>query len=100
MAAEIAGRRARGRTRSAAEWDAMTLGEWIRSNAVNADGVDNLIECWTQPGFGADPDELSLLFVALVHRLLRQRDAPSAPSRATPTPRTAPRSAASSAARS
>ena len=48
---------------SAAEWDAMTLGEWIRANAVNGDGVENLIECWTQPGFGADPNELSLLYV-------------------------------------
>jgi len=47
----------------AAEWDAMTLGEWIRRNAVNADGVGNLIECWSQPGFGADPNELSLLYV-------------------------------------
>ena len=47
----------------AAEWDAMTLGEWIRANAVNANGVENLIECWTQPGFGADPNELSLLYV-------------------------------------
>jgi monoamine oxidase len=48
---------------SAAQWDAQTLGEWIRANAVNADGVENLIECWTQPGFGADPNELSLLYV-------------------------------------
>lgn len=47
----------------AAEWDAMTLGEWIRANAVNGSGVENLIECWTQPGFGADPNELSLLYV-------------------------------------
>ena len=47
----------------AAEWDAMTLGEWIRRNAVNANGVENLIECWSQPGFGADPHELSLLYV-------------------------------------
>ncbi len=47
----------------AAEWDALTLGEWIRDNAVNADGVENLIRCWTQPGFGADPSELSFLYV-------------------------------------
>ncbi len=44
-------------------WDAMSLGEFIRRNAVNARGVGNLIKSWTQPGFGADPDELSLLFV-------------------------------------
>src|SRR4051812_36924133 len=48
---------------SAADWDAMTFGEWIRANAVNGAGVENLIECWTQPGFGADPNELSLLYV-------------------------------------
>lgn len=47
----------------AAEWDAMSLGEYIRANAVNAEGIGNLIKCWTQPGFGADPDELSFLFV-------------------------------------
>jgi monoamine oxidase len=47
----------------AADWDSMTLAEWIRSNAVNADGVENLIRCWTQPGFGADPAELSFLYV-------------------------------------
>jgi len=47
---------------SAAEWDAMSLGEFIRANAVNSSGVGNLIKSWTQPGFGADPDELSLLF--------------------------------------
>jgi monoamine oxidase len=46
----------------AAEWDAMTLGEWIRRNAINAAGVENLIRSWTQPGFGADPGELSFLY--------------------------------------
>ncbi len=46
----------------AREWDAMTLGEWIRRNAVNPEGVENLIRCWTQPGFGADPSELSFLY--------------------------------------
>lgn len=48
---------------SAAEWDAMSLGEFIRRRAINAQGIGNLIESWTQPGFGADPDELSFLFV-------------------------------------
>jgi monoamine oxidase len=46
----------------AQEWDAMTLGQWIRANAINGAGVENLIACWTQPGFGADPSELSFLF--------------------------------------
>jgi monoamine oxidase len=47
----------------AAEWDAMTLREWIEANAVNGDGVANLLECWTEPGFGADPAQLSFLYV-------------------------------------
>jgi monoamine oxidase len=47
----------------AAEWDAITLREWIMANAVNGEGVSNLIECWTQPGFGAEPAELSFLYV-------------------------------------
>lgn len=47
----------------AAEWDAVTLGDFIRANAINAAGITNLIKSWTQPGFGADPDQLSLLFV-------------------------------------
>ncbi|MBF4161513.1 flavin monoamine oxidase family protein [Nocardioides acrostichi] len=47
---------------SARDWDAMSLGEFIRRNAVNSSGVGNLIKSWTQPGFGADPDELSLLY--------------------------------------
>jgi len=47
----------------AAQWDAITLGQFIRDKAlVNPAGVSNLIESWTQPGFGADPDEISLLF--------------------------------------
>jgi monoamine oxidase len=48
----------------AKKWDSMTLGDFIRSQSlVNPGGVANLIECWTQPGFGADPDRLSFLFV-------------------------------------
>jgi monoamine oxidase len=46
----------------AAEWDAMTLGEFIRHNTVNSAGIGNLIKSWTEPGFGADPDNLSLLY--------------------------------------
>jgi monoamine oxidase len=46
----------------AVEWDSMTLGQWIHANAVNASGIETLIACWTQPGFGADPGELSFLF--------------------------------------
>jgi monoamine oxidase len=46
----------------AREWDAQTVGEWLRHNTVNP-AVVELIQCWTQPGFGADVDELSLLFM-------------------------------------
>ena len=46
----------------AREWDAITLSQWIHANALNASGIENLIACWTQPGFGADPSELSFLF--------------------------------------
>ncbi len=48
----------------AAAWDRMTLGDFIRgASLLNPQGVANLIECWTQPGFGADPDRVSFLFV-------------------------------------
>ncbi len=47
----------------AAEWDAITLGDWIRATTLNSKGIDDLIKAWTQPGFGADPDQLSLLYV-------------------------------------
>ena len=46
----------------AQEWDSMTLSQWIHANALNAAGIENVITCWTQPGFGADPSELSFLF--------------------------------------
>ena len=32
------------------------------ANALNPAGIENVIACWTQPGFGADPSELSFLF--------------------------------------
>ncbi len=43
-------------------WDSMTLGDWLRKNTLNKDVID-LLQCWTEPGFGADVDELSFLFV-------------------------------------
>ena len=46
----------------AREWDSVTLSQWIRANAINAHGIENLIASWTQPGFGADPDQLSFLY--------------------------------------
>ena len=56
----------------ALEWDSMTLGEWIHSTAINAAGIENLIRCWTQPGFGADPTSSPPLH-ALVRRVLGRR---------------------------
>jgi monoamine oxidase len=47
----------------AAEWDSVTLGEFLHRSSLNGTGVERLLACWTQPGFGADPAELSLLFV-------------------------------------
>lgn len=47
----------------AAQWDKMTLAEYIKHNTLNSTAMTNLIKCWTQPGFGADPAQLSLLFV-------------------------------------
>ena len=47
----------------AAEWDRITLAQYIQQNCVNADGINRIIRCWTQPGFGADPEELSFLYV-------------------------------------
>lgn len=47
----------------AAEWDATTLGDHLMGSALNGRGLTNLIKCWTQPTFGADPDQLSLLYV-------------------------------------
>ena len=41
----------------------MSLGQYVRGHAINRDGIETLLNCWTQPGFGADPDQLSLLFV-------------------------------------
>jgi len=47
----------------AAEWDAVSLGTWLRRNTLNSRGIERLIQSWTHPGFGADPDQVSLLFV-------------------------------------
>ena len=47
----------------AAEWDRITLADYIRANCANAPGINKVIRCWTQPGFGADPEQLSFLYV-------------------------------------
>jgi len=47
----------------ASTWDATTLGAWVRANTLSSGQILKLLQCWTEPTFGADPDELSLLFV-------------------------------------
>lgn len=46
----------------AARWDAMTLHDWLMRNTLNHKVIDLLLS-WTQPAFGADTGELSLLYV-------------------------------------
>jgi monoamine oxidase len=45
----------------AAEWDAISVDQWLRENTVNPD-VRNLILCYLQPAFGSDGLDMSLLF--------------------------------------
>ena len=47
----------------AAEWDAISFETFVRRNTVNSAGVLKLLECWTHPSFGAQPNQVSLLFV-------------------------------------
>ena len=52
----------------------MTLGEWIRSNAVNAAGVENLIELLDPARLRRRPRRAVVALRPLVRRLLGQRD--------------------------
>jgi monoamine oxidase len=45
----------------AAEWDGISVDQWLRQNTVNPD-VRNLILCYLQPAFGSDGLDMSLLF--------------------------------------
>jgi monoamine oxidase len=45
----------------AAEWDGISVDQWLRENTVNPD-VRNLILCYLQPAFGSDGLDMSLLF--------------------------------------
>lgn len=47
----------------AAEWDAETFGSWLRRSSLAPRRTLAYLAGWTQPAFGADPDELSLLYV-------------------------------------
>ena len=33
----------------AQEWDSMSLGQYVRGHAINRDGIETLLNCWTQP---------------------------------------------------
>jgi len=50
------------RSSSAADWDGQTLETWIKANSSNPD-FQRLTAAATRPIFGAEPRELSLLFV-------------------------------------
>ena len=47
----------------AADWDAETFGSWLRRSTLATRRAADYLTGWTQPCFGADPDELSLLYV-------------------------------------
>ncbi len=47
----------------AAAYDAETLETWVRANAVNADGIIALLRPFTEALVGAEPGDVSFLFV-------------------------------------
>ncbi len=47
----------------AAAWDAETFGSWLRRSTLATRRSLDYLSGWSQPCFGADPDELSLLYV-------------------------------------
>jgi monoamine oxidase len=47
----------------AAEWDAVTVKEWVEQQTLSAD-TDTLLKCYFQPSFGSDAGTISLLFFA------------------------------------
>ncbi len=47
----------------AAAWDAETFGAWLRRSTLATRRAVDYLTGWAQPCFGADPDELSLLYV-------------------------------------
>jgi monoamine oxidase len=51
------------KARNAADWDGMTLESWIDSHAGVTRRFKELVAAATRPIFGAEPRELSLLFV-------------------------------------
>ena len=47
----------------AAEWDAVTVRDWVAQKTLNPD-VDELLKCYFQPSFGSDAGNVSMLFFA------------------------------------
>lgn len=47
----------------AAEWDAITVKDWVAQQSLVPD-VDDLLKCYFQPSFGSDAGNVSLLFLA------------------------------------
>ncbi|WP_127782669.1 FAD-dependent oxidoreductase [Rhodococcus sp. X156] len=45
----------------AAEWDAVTVQEWVRANTFNRDTL-TLLQSFLQPTYGSDGEDVSLLF--------------------------------------
>jgi monoamine oxidase len=48
---------------NAEEWDSQTLETWIRANAANAQGILAILAPFTEALVGAEPRDVSLLFV-------------------------------------
>ena len=48
---------------SAVQWDSQSLQTWMEQNTINPDFRNNIVPVATRPIFGAEPRELSLLFV-------------------------------------
>jgi monoamine oxidase len=48
---------------NAAKYDAETLETWVRGNSVNADGIVELLRPFTEALVGAEPGDVSFLFV-------------------------------------
>jgi monoamine oxidase len=47
----------------AAEWDAITVKDWVAGQTLSAD-TDRLLKCYFQPSWGSDAGNVSVLFMA------------------------------------
>lgn len=70
----------------AAEWDATTLAAFVeRHGGLDGPGLVRLLQSWTQPTFGADPADLSLLFALWYVATAGNEDTPGTFSRSSDT---------------